>query len=204
MTPVVAMPMRERPLDAISRFTGELLGRARAPERDASDLMDPLKRLRLAQRELVPPVVRMQGTLHPWVAFGIMPVFALANAGVNLSGVDLSAEAPQWVMIAVAVALVVGKPLGIVSVSWLMVRLGWCALPAEVSWRSITLVGLLAGIGFTMSIFIANLAFVDPGALGAAKLGVLSASVIAALLGLAWGAYSIRKASAMTKASSMT
>ncbi|MCO7535686.1 MULTISPECIES: Na+/H+ antiporter NhaA [Pseudomonas] len=202
MTPVVAMPMRERPLDAISRFTGELLGRARAPERDASDLMDPLKRLRLAQRELVPPVVRMQGTLHPWVAFGIMPVFALANAGVNLSGVDLSAEAPQWVMIAVAVALVVGKPLGIVSVSWLMVRLGWCALPAEVSWRSITLVGLLAGIGFTMSIFIANLAFVDPGALGAAKLGVLSASVIAALLGLAWGAYSIRKASAMTKASS--
>lgn len=72
-------------------------------------------------------------------------------------------------MIAVAVALVAGKPLGIVSVSWLMVRLGWCVLPAEVNWRSIMLVGLLAGIGFTMSIFIANLAFVDPGSLGAAK-----------------------------------
>lgn len=90
-------------------------------------------------------------------------------------------------MIAVAVALVAGKPLGIVSVSWLMVRLGWCVLPAEVNWRSIMLVGLLAGIGFTMSIFIANLAFVDPGSLGAAKLGVLSASLIAAVLGLTWG-----------------
>ena len=146
----------------------------------------------------------MQGTLHPWVAYGIMPVFALANAGVSLSGVDLSAEGPQWVMIAVAVALVAGKPLGIVSVSWLMVRLGWCELPSEVNWRSIMLVGLLAGIGFTMSIFIANLAFVDPGSLGAAKLGVLSASLIAAVLGLAWGMWSMRKAAPATKASSAT
>ncbi|MNJ20237.1 Na+/H+ antiporter NhaA [Pseudomonas alkylphenolica] len=194
ITPVTAMPMRERPLDAITRFTGELLGRAKAPEQDASGLMSPLKRLRQAQRELVPPVVRMQGALHPWVAFGIMPVFALANAGVSLSGVDLSAGATQWVMIAVAVALVVGKPLGIVSVSWLMVRLGWCVLPAELNWRSIILIGLLAGIGFTMSIFIANLAFVDTGALGAAKLGVLSASLIAAALGLTWGVWSMRSA----------
>lgn len=77
--------------------------------------------------------------------------------------------ATQWVMIAVAVALVVGKPLGIVSVSWFMVRLGWCVLPAEFNWRSIILIGLLAGVGITMSIFIANLAFVDTGALGAAK-----------------------------------
>lgn len=193
MTPVAPMPMRERPLDAVTRFTQELLGRAKAPERDASELMSPLKHLRLAQRELVPPVVRVQGALHPWVAYGIMPLFALANAGVSLSGVDLSLEAPQWVMIAVIAALVVGKPLGIVSVSWLMVRLGWCSLPAGVTWRSITLIGLLAGIGFTMSIFIANLAFVDPASLGAAKLGVLCASLIAAALGLAWGAWGLRR-----------
>lgn len=194
MTPVAAMPMRERPLDAVTRFTQELLGRAKAPERDASELISPLKSLRLAQRELVPPVVRVQGALHPWVAYGIMPVFALANAGVSLAGVDLGTPAPQWVMMAVAVALVLGKPLGIVSVSWLMVRLGWCALPAGVNWSSITLIGLLAGIGFTMSIFIANLAFVDPATLGAAKLGVLSASVVAAALGLAWGAWRVRRA----------
>ena len=193
MTPVVAMPMRERPLEAITRFTAELLGRAKEPEQDASALMDPLKQLRLAQRELVPPVVRVQGNLHAWVAYGIMPLFALANAGVSLSGIDLSAPGPQWVMLAVAVALVAGKPLGIVSISWLMVRLGWCVLPAGVNWRSIMLVGLLAGIGFTMSIFIANLAFNDPAALGAAKLGVLSASVIAAALGLAWGVWGMRR-----------
>ncbi|EOG3622675.1 Na+/H+ antiporter NhaA [Pseudomonas putida] len=195
MTPVTAMPMRERPLDAVTRFTSELLGNAKAPEKDASDLMDPLKRLRSAQRELVPPVVRIQGLLHPWVAFGIMPLFALANAGVSLSGADLSSETSRWVMMAVAAALVAGKPLGIVSVSWLMVRLGWCALPAEVNWRGIMLIGLLAGIGFTMSIFIANLAFVDPAALGAAKLGVLSASVIAAALGLTWGVIAMRNRS---------
>jgi len=194
MTPVRSMPLGQRPVDAISRVTDELLGRAKAPESDSNSLNSPLKQLRLAQRELVPPVTRVQTSLHPWVAYGIMPVFALANAGVSLSGVDLSAAGPYWVMIAVAAALVVGKPLGIVLVSWLMVRLGWCALPAGVTWRSITLIGLLAGIGFTMSIFIANLAFADPGALGAAKLGVLSGSVVAAVLGLAWGTLSLRKA----------
>nr|EPB93967.1 Na+/H+ antiporter NhaA [Pseudomonas plecoglossicida NB2011] len=200
MTPVRSMPLGQRPVDAISRVTDDLLGRAKAPEGDSSRLISPLKQLRLAQRELVPPVTRVQGSLHPWVAYGIMPVFALANAGVSLSGIDLSAAGPYWVMIAVAAALVVGKPLGIVLVSWLMVRLGWCALPAGVTWRSITLIGLLAGIGFTMSIFIANLAFADPGALGAAKLGVLSGSVIAAVLGLAWGMWSLRKAAKVVHA----
>ena len=193
MTPVAAMPLGERPLDAVSRFTNDLLGRAKAPEQDTGDLSAPLKRLRLAQRELVPPVTRVGGALHPWVAYAIMPLFALANAGVGLSGIDLSAEGPHWVMTAVAVALVAGKPLGIIGVSWLMVRLGWCSLPAQVNWRGITLIGLLAGIGFTMSIFIANLAYSDPASLGAAKLGVLSGSVIAAVLGLAWGVTGLRK-----------
>ncbi len=194
MTPVHSTPMAERPLEAIKRFTNDLIGSVKAPEQSSSDLIDPLKRLRLAQRELVPPVVRVQSALHPWVAFVIMPVFALANAGVGLSGVDLSAEGPYQVMIAVTLALVLGKPLGIVAISWLMVRLGWCVLPKGVTWGGITLIGLLAGIGFTMSIFIANLAFVDPGSLGAAKLGILTGSVIAATVGLAWGAMSVRKA----------
>ncbi|MFF7064983.1 Na+/H+ antiporter NhaA [Pseudomonas sp. NPDC008258] len=194
MTPVRSAPMGERPVDAIKRFSNDLLGSATAPEQDSSNLIDPLKRLRLAQRDLVPPVVRVQSALHPWVAFVIMPLFALANAGVGLSGVDLSSEGPYHVMLAVSLALVLGKPLGIVSVSWLMVRLGWCALPKGVTWSGITLIGLLAGIGFTMSIFIANLAFVDPGSLGAAKLGILTGSLIAASVGLLWGAVSVRKA----------
>jgi len=194
MTPVHSTPMGERPIEAIKRFTNDLLGSVKAPEQNSSDLIDPLKRLRLAQRELVPPVVRVQSALHPWVAFVIMPVFALANAGVGLSGVDLSSEGPYQVMVAVTLALVLGKPLGVVGISWLVVRLGWCALPKGVTWGGITLIGLLAGIGFTMSIFIANLAFVDPGSLGAAKLGVLTGSVIAATIGLSWGAINIRKA----------
>ncbi len=193
MTPVVAMPMRERPLDAIAQFSGELIGHAKAPEQDASDLMAPLKRLRLAQRELLPPVVRVQSALHPWVAYAIMPLFALANAGVNLGGIDLSSEAPHWVMLGIGIALVAGKPLGVLSVSWLMVRLGWCTLPAGVSWSGITLIGLLAGIGFTMSIFIATLAFADASLLGAAKVGVLSGSVISAVLGIAWGVLKVRR-----------
>ncbi len=148
----------------------------------------PLKQLRLAQRELLPPVVRVQTALHPWVAFGIMPLFALANAGVSMDGIDLSAAGPQWVMAGVGLALLLGKPLGVVGVSWLMVRLGWCRLPPGVSWGGIVLIGLLAGVGFTMSIFIAMLAFDNETLLGAAKLGVLAGSLLAALLGLAWGA----------------
>jgi NhaA family Na+:H+ antiporter len=77
--------------------------------------------------------------------------------------------------------------LGVVSVSWLMVRAGWCRLPPEVTWNGIWLIGLLAGIGFTMSIFVAMLAFDDAALLGAAKLGVLLGSAVAALLGLGWG-----------------
>ncbi|WP_323028913.1 Na+/H+ antiporter NhaA [Castellaniella defragrans] len=198
MTPVRSIPMRERPLDALSRAVGELLGRkagaaAGAGEPDAADLAGPLRRLRLAQREMRPPVVRVQAALHPWVAFGIMPLFALANAGVAFGGVDLSLAGPQWVMIGVAVALVAGKAAGVIGASWLVVRLGWCRLPPGVGWGGVCLVGLLAGIGFTMSIFIAMLAFADESLLAAAKLGVLLGSLTAALLGLAWGAVLIRR-----------
>jgi len=141
----------------------------------------------------LPPVSRVQMALHPYVAFGIMPLFALANAGVSLNGIDLSTNGSMIVMLAVLIALVVGKPLGIIAASVLMVRMGWCALPPGVTWSGVCLVGLLAGIGFTMSIFIATLAFVDPNLLGAAKLGILLASLTAAILGLAWGFIQARR-----------
>jgi NhaA family Na+:H+ antiporter len=182
MTPVAAMRMRERPTELALRAAKEL------SQADASKQMaQNLQELRLAQREVLPPVVRVQQALHPWVAFIIMPLFALVNAGVNLSGVELRAVDAQMVMLGVAVALALGKPLGVVGASWLLVRSGWCVLPTGVSWGGVVLVGLLAGIGFTMSIFIAMLGFPDESLLGAAKLGVLSGSVIAAVIGLAWG-----------------
>lgn len=187
MTPVIPLRMRESPLDMVMRAAEKLRDHDDSTARDAHHMAVPLKQLRLAQRELLPPVVRVQMALHPWVAFGIMPLFALANAGVSLGGIDLSAAGPQWVMGGVALALVAGKPLGMVGVSWIAVRLGWCRLPPGVSWGGICLIGLLAGIGFTMSIFIAMLAFTDEAMLGAAKLGVLLGSLVAAVLGLAWG-----------------
>ncbi len=186
MTPVIAMPTRERPLDMVERATERLRERHDSAN-DPQDLARPLRQLRLAQRELLPPVVRVQMALHPWVAYGIMPLFALANAGVGMDGIELSAADPQWVMFGVALALVLGKPLGVLLMSWLMVRMGWSRLPPGVTWGGILLIGLLAGIGFTMSIFIAMLAFEDEALLGAAKLGVLVGSLAAAMLGLAWG-----------------
>lgn len=188
MTPVRSLPMHEHPVDIVSRVGRELSTRFSATRHDADALARPLRQLRVANREMLPPVVRVQSALHPWVAFGIMPVFALANAGVTVGGVDLSTGPARLVLLGVAVALVVGKPLGIVAVTWLTVRAGWLRLPPGVSWAGIWLIGLLAGIGFTMSIFIAILAFPDQDLLAAAKLGVLLGSLVAALLGLAWGA----------------
>lgn len=196
MTPVVSTPMRERPIDLMTRVIRELTGRSAAAQTDAEKTNAQLRQLRLAQRELLPPAMRVQTLLHPWVAFGIMPLFALANAGVSLSGIDLSADGALWVSTGILLALVVGKPVGILGLSWLVVRLGWCALPAGVSWAGITLVGLFAGVGFTMSIFIAMLAFTDTNLLNAAKLGILTGSVLSAFLGLLWGLVLIRRRSA--------
>ncbi|HTH94672.1 MAG TPA: Na+/H+ antiporter NhaA [Rhodocyclaceae bacterium] len=140
----------------------------------------------------LPPVIRVQKALHPWVSLLIMPLFALANAGVGFGDHDWSDAAALHVMLGVALALVIGKPLGVMVVSWLAVRLGWCRLPTNVTWEGVALVGLLAGIGFTMSIFIAMLAFTDPQLLGSAKLGVLIASACAAILALLWGYFRVR------------
>ncbi|MCB1617735.1 MAG: Na+/H+ antiporter NhaA, partial [Pseudomonadales bacterium] len=187
VTPVVPLRMRDHPLEVVLRAAEKLRNHDDQAAMSAQQLAVPLRQLRLGQRELLPPVVRMQMTLHPWVAYGVMPLFALANAGVSLQGLDLSSPAPQWVMIGVVLALVAGKPLGIIGISWLMVKLGWCRLPPGVSWGGVCLIGLLAGIGFTMSIFVAMLAFPDVTLLGAAKLGVLLGSLCAAVLGLTWG-----------------
>lgn len=133
------------------------------------------------------PATWVQRSLHPWVTFGILPVFALANAGVTLDGIELDAPGARPVLLGVLIALVAGKLLGVGAATWLVVKLGWCRLPPGIGWREIVLVALLAGIGFTMSIFVAMLAFTDANLLGAAKLGILLGSLLAAVLGLVWG-----------------
>ena len=187
LTPVVPTHRRERALVEISRATSDVTGPTMAATGDINRLAKPLQTLRLAQRELLPPVVRVQWALHPWVAYGIMPLFALANAGVTLGSVDLSRPETLWIAAGISTALVVGKPVGVFFVTWLLVRLKLCRLPPGVSWSGLGLIALLAGIGFTMSIFIATLAFNDEGALNVAKLGVLAGSFVAGALGLGWG-----------------
>ncbi|MCX4241653.1 Na+/H+ antiporter NhaA [Paraliomyxa miuraensis] len=129
------------------------------------------------------PLQRLEHAIVGLVTFVILPVFALANAGVSFSGIGLGALG-EGIALGVAVGLVVGKPVGIVAFSWVAVRLGICRLPQGVAWRHVLGIGLLGGIGFTMALFIGGLAFGSPAELAAAKLGILSASVVAAVAGL--------------------
>jgi NhaA family Na+:H+ antiporter len=149
-------------------------------------LAETLRVVGVAGREAISPADSLIAALHPWVAYGILPVFAFANAGVPLTGVALDERAAA-VLAAVVAGLVVGKPLGIVGMSWLALRLGLGRLPAGLSLRHLAVLGCVAGVGFTMALFIAPLAFADAQLLAAAKLGVLLASLLAALLGLLLG-----------------
>lgn len=193
MTPVLRRPAREQPMDVATRALNEFGERSHAGTADVLELVSPVRRLEEAQRDLLPPVIRVQAALHPWVAFGVMPVFALANAGVSLEGAEFSG-ASLSVLTGVAFALIFGKPLGILLGSWLAVRSSLSRLPPGATWLGMWVVGCLGGIGFTMSIFIAMLAFDDARLLVAAKLGVLIASLAAAVIGLVLGrAYVVKQ-----------
>ncbi len=133
------------------------------------------------------PAAKIQAGLHPWVAFGIMPLFALANAGVSLDGLAPGRAGFATLSAGLLLGLVVGKPLGIMLVSFAMVKLRLCALPRGASWLGVLVVGCVGGIGFTMAIFIAGLAFPDPSHLATAKLAILLSSAIAATVGLVVG-----------------
>jgi len=149
-------------------------------------LAETLHHVDLARREALAPAESLIQTLHPWVAFGIMPVFALANAGVSLSSGALDASS-YGVVTAVTIGLFLGKPLGILATIWLTLRLGIGTLPAGITLRHLIVLGVVAGVGFTMALFLAQLAFADTKLLAAAKVGVLIASSAAAIVGLVVG-----------------
>ena len=158
-----------------------------ATEDDPRQLLPELRRVSIAQWEALPPVTRIEAALHPWVAFGIMPLFALANAGVALGDLGEGLSAQSGAALGVGLGLVLGKPLGIVAFSWLAVRLRVASLPRGVSWGGVLVVGCVAGIGFTMALFIGALAFEDPSMLAVGKLSVLIASAVAGVVGLLVG-----------------
>ena len=156
---------------------------AREALRDNTLDHDELAKLRFLLKESVSVVERLQGTLHPVSAYVVLPVFALANAGVELSG--MGKVFTDSVGLGIVLGLVVGKPVGILAASWLAVRLGLGRLPERTTWAMVLGLGAVGGIGFTVSLFIAGLSFPGAEALtDEAKIAILLASVIAAAVGV--------------------
>jgi Na+:H+ antiporter, NhaA family len=191
-----AIPARPaRTSDEFAARVAQLLKRFRVHAEDPSTPSDALASHDMAtiaaglERSCVlgqSPLQRTEHALSPWVTFVVLPLFAFANAGIDFRGAALAGALGHPVTIGVALGLVLGKFVGISAFSWLAVRLGLGQLPPGVSWRHVLGAAWLGGIGFTMSLFIAQLAFTDPALLERAKLGVLFASLAAALIGLAW------------------
>ncbi|ODR99376.1 sodium:proton antiporter [Methyloceanibacter methanicus] len=157
---------------ALSHPTGDYWSGDTTERRD-------LLRAGTALTEALSPLERLEMMLHPWAGFVVMPIFALANAGVEIHGADLG----QPVSVAIFAGLVFGKPIGVLTFSSLAVRLGLASRALRLSWPLLAAGSLLTGIGFTMSLFIAGLAY-DPAILNAAKIGVLIAAVVSATAGL--------------------
>lgn len=172
LTPTVAWVGPTVLTDALNSVLGRVQSSSGADR-------DDLEHVEFAAREASSPVERLERALHPWVGFVIMPLFALANAGVAVSADGLR----NPVAVAVALGLVIGKPVGIVGLSLLAVRLRLAELPTGVNWFAMVGAGCLGGIGFTMSLFVAGLAFVDPARLDAAKVGILLGSAVSAAIG---------------------
>jgi NhaA family Na+:H+ antiporter len=137
--------------------------------------------LDLASNNAVAPLLRLEHNLHALVGYMIMPLFALANAGVALEGAGSMLGNP--VTLGVVIGLLVGKPAGVMLFSWLAIRFGVGHLPGGVSWGQLHGASWLAGIGFTMSLFVGSLAFGEGDLLNAAKLGILAASAVAGVAG---------------------
>lgn len=168
-----------RSADAIDAHTANGVRHAMDPERFAT--ISVLSRTLDAANS---PIQRFEHMVHPWVAFGILPVFALFNAGVEIDGSAMRTLVSP-VPLGIIAGLVIGKPAGICLASWLAVRTGLATLPDDVSWRHVYGTAWLAGIGFTMALFISGLAFPGTGLESQAKLGILLGSLVSAVAGIA-------------------
>lgn len=189
LTPARAWIGRETFADVLKTAWERVSGEDDEPERARVDVgATPF-----AAREAVSPLQRLEDGLHPWVAFVIMPLFALANAGVAVSLPSLG----EPIAVAVAAGLVVGKPVGIMLLCAIAVRLGVTSLPAGVTWGMLAGGACLAGVGFTMALFLNALAFPAaefPAAEAAGKIGTLAGSLVSALVGAAVLTLALRRA----------
>jgi len=140
--------------------------------------------IEVACHELQTPLQRLVSGLHPWVAYMILPLFALANAGIILEGLDVSQAVLHPLTVGIFLGLVVGKPAGILLFTFLAVKFLKMPLLKGITWRHLIGASILGGIGFTMSLFISGLSFSSQGLTELSKIGILSASAVSGVLGL--------------------
>jgi Na+:H+ antiporter, NhaA family len=150
-----------------------------------------IEKIKVVSREAQTPLQKIEGALHPIVTFVVIPIFALANAGVGI-GQNFFSDLINPISIGVFFGLTAGKLLGVISFTWIVVKSRIAALPANMNWLHISGIASLSGVGFTMSIFITNLAFVDQHLIDQAKYGILIASLFSGILGV----YLLKRASA--------
>jgi NhaA family Na+:H+ antiporter len=171
----------------------EQLARLDPAHLSAHELAGPLRQIGFARRETLSPAENLIESLHPWVAFVIMPIFALANAGVSLS--DTALDSSAFAIVAgVGIGLLLGKPAGVLLAIGFTLRLRIGSLPSGLRFPHLLVLGMVAGIGFTMALFISQLAFTEASHLSAAKLGVLASSGVAAIFALVLGRFLIASA----------
>jgi NhaA family Na+:H+ antiporter len=183
---VLALLAPSRPDISAQEFQDEaeeLLARLAETQPGSEQEQTILHEFEAAVRKSEAPLERVERHLHPWVVFVIVPIFALANAGVEVGRDAFEGALESPITFGVALGLLVGKPVGILAASWLAVRSGIASLPEGVNWLQIAGTGVLAGIGFTVSLFITDLAFADPALSDEGKLGILAASLVAAAAG---------------------
>jgi NhaA family Na+:H+ antiporter len=154
---------------------------------------EAIQAIESAAEDVQSPLLKLEDKLHGLVSFGIMPLFALANAGVALGGPGRGGDGSA-ITLGIILGLVLGKPIGITLFSWLAVRTGFAERPAGAGWGALHAVSWLGGIGFTMSLFVAGLAFAEPWQLASAKMGILGASAVAGVVGFVLVRLSIRAA----------
>jgi len=168
------------------RFFEEAITRLDAtPELPDRERKRVAQELREISRHSLSPLERLTEAIHPWSAFVVMPIFAFANAGVVIDTGALADPLALRVALGIGAGLLFGKAFGVTLFCWVAVRLGMARLPAGVGWGSLFGTAILGGIGFTMALFITALAFTDPALAAASKVGVMVASVIATLCGVA-------------------
>lgn len=185
LTPAIAFHARRDATGVLREHLAAVDAGTDREEREAT-----LLRMSRLTGEAVSPLGRMEHHLHPWTAYAILPIFALANAGVPISLDAIGDAFTGPVGLGIFLGLVVGAPIGGILLAWGSVRSGQARLPDGLDWSSITALTPLKGIGFTVAIFISALALDDPAALDQAKLAILAGSGLSALIGL--GALNLR------------